>query len=78
MSRLRNRIARQPQAARAAAAGYGHPAGTDETPHEMPHVLVRYASGMTGVEQVVYAPDGRGIPMTAAAGHGAVARAGRA
>lgn len=78
MSRLQRRIASQPQAARAAAAGYGHPAGTDQTPHEMPHVLVRYDSGMTGVEQVVYAPDGRGIPMTAAAGHGAVARAGRA
>lgn len=76
MSRLRNRIAAQPQAARAAAAGY-HPWGTADTPHEMPHVMVRYDGDMTGVEQVVYAPDGRGIPMTAAAGHGAVARAGR-
>lgn len=77
MSRLRDRIAGQPQAARAAAGSY-HPWGTADTPSEMPHVMVRYASGMTGVEQVVYAPDGRGIPMTAAASHGTVARAGRA
>ncbi len=77
MSRLRARIAGQPQAARAAASGY-HPWGTVDTPAVMPQVMVRYASGMTGVEQVVYAPDGRGIPMTAAAGHGTVARAGRA
>ena len=76
MSRLRSRIAAQPGAARAAAAGY-HPWGTADTPSEMPHVMIRYASGMTGVEQMVYAPDGRGIPMTAAAGHGAVARAGQ-
>jgi hypothetical protein len=44
----------------------------------MPGNVTRYAGGMTGVEQVVFAPDGRQIPMTAAAGHGAVARAGRA
>ena len=77
MSSLQRRIASQPRAAAAAAGSY-HPWGTADTPHEMPHVMVRYDSGMTGVEQVVYAPDGRGIPMTAAAGHGAVARAGRA
>lgn len=77
MSRLHSRIAAQPGAARAAAAGY-HPWGTADTPSEMPHVAVRYDSGMTGVEQVIYAPDGRGIPMTGAAGYGTVARAGRA
>ena len=77
MSRLQSRIAAQQRAAAAAAGSY-HPWGTADTPSEMPHVAVRYDSGMTGVEQVVYAPDGRGIPMTAAAGHGAVARAGRA
>lgn len=77
MSRLRRRIASQPRAAAAAAGSY-HPWGTPDTPHEMPHVMVRYDSGMTGVEQVVYAPDGRGIPMTAAAQYGTVARAGRA
>ena len=77
MSRLRDRIAGQPGAARAAANGY-HPWGTADTPVTMPGNLVRYAGGMTGVEQVIFAPDGRAIPMTAAAGHGAVARAGRA
>jgi len=71
MSRLQRRIASQPQAARAAAASY-HPWGTADTPVEMPHVAIRYASGMTGVEQVIYAPDGRAIPMTGAAGYGAV------
>jgi len=44
----------------------------------MPGNVTRYANGMTGVEQVIFAPDGRAIPMTGAAGHGAVARAGRA
>ena len=63
MSRLRNRIASQPQAARAAAAGY-HPWGTADTPLVMPASMVRYSGGMTGVEQVIYAPDGRMIPMT--------------
>ena len=77
MSRLRSRIASQPQAARAAADGY-HPWGTADTPVVMPGNVTRYANGMTGVEQVIFAPDGRAIPMTGAAGHGAVARAGRA
>jgi hypothetical protein len=44
----------------------------------MPGNVTRYSGGMTGVEQVIFAPDGRAIPMTGAAGHGAVARAGRA
>jgi hypothetical protein len=77
MSRLRSRIAGQPAAARAAAGDY-HPWGTADTPVVMPGNVTRYASGMTGVEQVIFAPDGRAIPMTGAAGHGAVARAGRA
>lgn len=76
MSRLHSRIARQPQAAAAAAASY-HPWGTADTPAVMPQVVIRYASGMTGVEQVIYAPDGRAIPMSGAQGHGTVARAGR-
>jgi hypothetical protein len=43
----------------------------------MPHVAIRYASGMTGVEQVIFAPDGRAIPMTGAAGYGSAVRHGR-
>ena len=77
MSRLRRRIAAQPGAARAAAAGYGHPWGTPSTPTEMPQVAIHYRSGMTGVEQVIYAPDGRGIPAVGAAGYGSAARHGR-
>jgi hypothetical protein len=77
MSRLQQRIARQPGAAAAAGSGY-HPWGTADTPLVMPSNMTRYADGVTGVEQVIIAPDGRMIPMTAAAGHGTVARAGRA
>ena len=81
MSRLRDRIAAQPLAGRA-AAGSWHPWGTEDTPLELPAVVTRYAltaegSYVTGVEQVIAAPDGRMIPMTGAAGYGAVARAGR-
>jgi hypothetical protein len=57
-----------------------HPAGTADTPHVMPHVMVTYrqtwnGAHLTGVEQVLYAPDGR--PFLGAAGYGAVARSGR-
>jgi len=76
MSRLRDRIARQPGAARA-AAGEFHPWGTADTPVQMPAYAVRYGNGMTGVEQVVYAPDGRGIPMLAAGSYGAARPARR-
>lgn len=70
MSRLQGRIAGQPRAAAAAAGSY-HPWGTADTPLVMPASMVRYSGGMTGVEQVIFAPDGRMIPMTGA-GYGAV------
>ena len=79
MSRLRDRVISQPAAATAAAMGSMHPAGTPDTPHVMPHVQVTYANASdgytrTGVEQVMYAPNG--APVTGAA-YGDVARAGR-
>lgn len=76
MSRLRDRVARQPAAARAAAAGY-HPHGTADTPMVMPMVKVTYSpAGMT-VQQVITAPDGRMIPATAPGRFGQVCMAGR-
>ena len=79
MSRLRDRIAAQPAAAQGAADGM-HPAGTADTPHVMPHVMVSYRStwagtSYMGVEQVLYAPNNN-APLLGAAGYGAVARAG--
>jgi hypothetical protein len=58
-----------------------HPAGTADTPHVMPHVMVTYArtwegTSMMGVEQVMYAPSNN-APVLGAAGYGAVARSGR-
>ena len=76
MSRLHTRIARQPLAAGAAAASFGHPWGTEATPVFMPANLVRYGGGMTGVEQVLWAPDGRPIPRSGGA-YGSARRAGR-
>jgi hypothetical protein len=77
MSKLHSRIASQPAAA-AAAAGSFHPAGTADTPHaDIPRAVIRYGNGMTGVEQVIFAPDGRAIPMLGPAGYGSAAVHGR-
>jgi len=48
----------------------------------MPMAVMRYGGTttgetMTGVEQVITAPDGRMIPMTGPAGYGRVHKAGR-
>lgn len=66
MSRLHTRIAAQPAAAAAAAAGY-HPAGTADTPMVMPMVRVLYGPGGAYVEQMmpVITPLGAPIPATA-------------
>jgi len=81
MSRLRDRIAGQHRAGTAAAASY-HPWGTADTPLVMPMAVMRYGGTttgetVTGVEQVITAPDGRMIPMTGPAGYGRVHKAGR-
>lgn len=66
MSSLRNRIAGQPAAAAAAAAGY-HPAGTADTPMLMPMTRVLVGPGGSYVEQMmpVITPNGAAIPATA-------------
>lgn len=66
MSRLRDRIAGQPAAAAAAAAGY-HPHGNADTPMMMPMVAVQVGPGGSYVQQMMPIITANGAPIAATA-----------